>query len=144
MVSHPETPILNCFYHLLWIYVLTVSEFSCLAKSYCVSGLAPMTHIPNQKSAHEVLDANLEARVSPVFTENHLFYPFAIESLYLSLLCLSAALLCYTGFQNYSLIRSTSCSCSTRCFGLGCQLQNLQDFIKIYRALIKDIFLTSF
>ena len=32
-----------------------------------------------------------------------------------------------------------SCSCSTCCFGLGVQLQNLQDFIKIYRALIKDI-----
>ena len=28
MVSHPKTPILNCFYHLLWFYVLTVSEFS--------------------------------------------------------------------------------------------------------------------
>ena len=63
-----------------------------------------------------------------------------IESLYLPLLCLSAALLCYTGFQNYSLIRSTSCSCSTCCFGLGFQHRNLQDFIKIYRAVIKDIF----
>ena len=36
MVSHPKTPILNCFYHLLWFYVLTVSEFSCLAKSFSV------------------------------------------------------------------------------------------------------------
>ena len=72
--------------------------------------------------------------------KNHLFYPFVIESLYLYLLCLSADLLCYTAFQNYSLIRSTSCSCSTCCFGLGFQLQNLQDFIKISRALIKDIF----
>ena len=35
-----------------------------------------------------------------------------------------------------------SCSCSTCCVGLGFQLQNLQDFIKISRALIKDIFLT--
>ena len=26
MVSHPKTPILNCFYHLLWFYFLTVSE----------------------------------------------------------------------------------------------------------------------
>ena len=73
VVSHPTTPILNCFYHLLWFYFLTVSEFSCLAKSYSVSGLTPMPHIPNQlhftqKSAHEVLDANLEARVRPVFT----------------------------------------------------------------------------
>ena len=72
MVSHPKTPILNCFYHLLWFYFLTVSEFSCLAKSYSVSGLTPMPHIPNQhhftqKSAHEVLDAIFEARVSPVF-----------------------------------------------------------------------------
>ena len=71
MVSHPKTPILNSFYHLLWFYVLTVSEFSCLAKSHSVSGLTPMPHIPNQhhftqKSADEVLDAISEARVSPV------------------------------------------------------------------------------
>ena len=73
MVSHPKTPILNCLYHLLWFYFLTVSEFSCLAKSESVSGLARMLHIPNQlhfiqTSAHEVVDANLEARVRPVFT----------------------------------------------------------------------------
>ena len=36
MVSHPKTPILNCFYRLLWFYVLTASEFSCLAKSFSV------------------------------------------------------------------------------------------------------------
>ena len=36
MVSDPKTPILNCFYHLLWLYLLTVSEFSCLAKSFSV------------------------------------------------------------------------------------------------------------
>ena len=36
MVSHPKTPILYCFYHLLWFHVLTVSEFSCLAKSFSV------------------------------------------------------------------------------------------------------------
>ena len=88
-----------------------------------------------------MLDANLEARVRPVFNENHLLYQFVIESLYLSLLCLSAALLCFTGFQNYSLIRYISCSCSTCCFGFGFQSQNLQDFIKVIRALIKDIFL---
>ena len=46
MVSHPKSPILNCFYHLLWFYFLTVSEFSCSAKSYFVSGLTPMPHIP--------------------------------------------------------------------------------------------------
>ena len=145
MVPHPKTPILNIFYHLLWLYVLTVSEFSCLAKSYSVSGLTPLPHSPNhhhfiQKSAHEVLDANLEARVRPPFTQNHFFYPFVIDSLYLSLLCLSAALLCYTGFQNYSLILSIFRSCSSCCFGLGFQNQNLQNFIKIIRALIKDIF----
>ena len=145
MVPHPKTPILNCFYHLLWFCFLTVSEFSCLSKSYSVSGPTPQPHIPNQhhfiqRGAHEVLDANLEATVRPVFTENDLFYSFVIESLYESLLCLSAALLCYTGFQNYSLIRSISCSCSTCCFGLGFPHQNLQDFIKVMRALIKDTF----
>ena len=68
---------------------------------------------------------------------------YLIESLCINLHCLSAALLCYTGFQNHSLIGSTSCSCSTCCFGLGFQLQNLQDFIKISRALFKDIFLVA-
>ena len=57
MVPHPKTPILNCDYHLLWFYLLTVSEFSCLAKSYSVSGLTPLPHNPNKlhitrKSAH--------------------------------------------------------------------------------------------
>ena len=33
MVSNPKTAILNCFYHLLWFYSLTVSDFSCLTKS---------------------------------------------------------------------------------------------------------------
>ena len=73
MVPHPKTPILNCFYRILWFYVLTVSAFSCFAKSYSVSGLAPLPHIPNQhhyiqKSGHEMLDANLEARVRSAFT----------------------------------------------------------------------------
>ena len=73
MVPHPKTPILNCFYHLLWFYCLTVCEFSCLAKSYYVSGLTPLPHIPNQlhfiqKSAHEALEANWEARAMPLFT----------------------------------------------------------------------------
>ena len=36
VVSHPKTPILNCFYHLLWSYFVTVSECSCLAKSFSV------------------------------------------------------------------------------------------------------------
>ena len=73
MVPHPKTPIRYCFYHLLWFYVLNVFEFSCLAKSYSVSGLTHLDHIPyqhhfTQQSAHEVHDTNLEARVRPVFT----------------------------------------------------------------------------
>ena len=73
MVPQPMTPILNCSYHLLWFCVLTVSDFSCLAKSHSVSGLTPLPHISNQlhfiqKSAHEVLDANWEAGVMPIFT----------------------------------------------------------------------------
>ena len=66
MVSHLRTPILKGFYYLLWFQIVTVSEFSCLAKSLSVSGLPPMPQIPNQlhliqKSAHEVLGAILEA-----------------------------------------------------------------------------------
>ena len=73
MVSHPKTPILKSFYHLLWLSFLTVSECSCLAKSYSVSGPTPMPHVRNHlhftgTSAHEVLDANSEPRVRPVFT----------------------------------------------------------------------------
>ena len=67
MVPHPKTPRLNSFYHLLWFYVLTVSQFSCLAKSYSVSRLTTLPHIPNQ---HHFIQksANLEARVRPAFT----------------------------------------------------------------------------
>ena len=36
VVSDPKTPILDCCYHLLWFYLLTVSEFGCLAKSFPV------------------------------------------------------------------------------------------------------------
>ena len=66
MVSHLRTPIVKSFYYLLWFQTVTVSEFSCLAKSFPVSGLTPMPQIPNQlnfiqKSAHEVLGAILEA-----------------------------------------------------------------------------------
>ena len=71
MVPQPKTPIFNCFYHLLWFYFLTVSDFSCLAKSYSVSGLTPLPHIPNQlyftqKSTREVPEAIWEASVMPV------------------------------------------------------------------------------
>ena len=74
MVLHLKTPILNCFCHLLLFYFETVSEFSCLAESYSVSGLTPLPHIPNQLhfiqgSAHEVLEANWEASVIPAFTK---------------------------------------------------------------------------
>ena len=67
MVPHPKTPILNCCHHLLLFSFLSLFEFSCLAKSYSLSGLTPLPHIPNQHhfiqtSAHEVLDASLEAR----------------------------------------------------------------------------------
>ena len=63
MVPHLKTSILNCFYHLLWCYVLTDSELSCLAmlpKPYPVSGPTPLPQIPNQlhciqMRAHEVL-----------------------------------------------------------------------------------------
>ena len=66
MVSHLRTPILKLFYYLLWFQSVTVSEFSCLAKSFPVSGLTPMPQIANhlhfiQRSAHEVLGAILEA-----------------------------------------------------------------------------------
>ena len=76
MVSHVRTPIVQCFYHLLWLYVLTDSEFSCLAmldKPYPVFGPRPVPQIPNrlhcdQKSAHEVLGTILRACTMPVFT----------------------------------------------------------------------------
>ena len=88
--------------HRFWVplqfYFLTVSEFTCLAKSYSVSGLTLLPHIPNQlhsiqKSAHEVLMLIGRQESCQFSQKNHLFYPFVIESLYLSLLCLSAALL---------------------------------------------------
>ena len=64
---HPELPKIPTYlYHLLWVYFVTVSEFSYLARPYPVSGLTPMPQIPNQlhfiqKSAHKVLSAILEA-----------------------------------------------------------------------------------
>ena len=75
MVSHPKTPILNCFTHLLWAYFLTDSDFSCLAmlaKPYPVSGPTYMPHIPNllhcmSKGAHEVLETISEATLMSVF-----------------------------------------------------------------------------
>ena len=76
MVSHLKTPILKCFYNLLCFYVLTDSEFSCLAmlaKPYPVSGPTPMPKIPNllhciHKLAHEVLGTILGTWVMSAFT----------------------------------------------------------------------------
>ena len=45
MVFHLRSP---GFDYLLWLQIVTVSEFSCLAKSFPVSGLTPMPEIPNQ------------------------------------------------------------------------------------------------
>ena len=65
----PQDPYTQLFLPLIvWFYVLTFSEFSCLAKSYPVSGLPPLPHILNQhhfipKSAHEVLEANWEGKI---------------------------------------------------------------------------------
>ena len=69
MASHLRTPILKLFHLLLWFYVVTDSEFSCLAmlaKPYPVSGPTPLPQIPNKllffrKSAHEVPCTILEA-----------------------------------------------------------------------------------
>ena len=43
----PQDPYRQLFLPLIVVLRLTVSEFSCLAKSYSVSGLTPMPHIPN-------------------------------------------------------------------------------------------------
>ena len=76
MVSHLRTPILYCFYHLLWFYFITDSEFSflaMLAKPYPVSGPTYLPEIPNQfhcmsKGADEELGTLLLARRMSVFT----------------------------------------------------------------------------
>ena len=75
MVSHLRTPILNCFYDLLWFYFITDYEFSWLAvvaKPCAVSGITYWPHIPNQlhcmsKGAHEVPGTILLARRMSVF-----------------------------------------------------------------------------
>ena len=72
MVSHPKTPILNCFYHLLWSYSVTVSEIQLLGQVIFCVVLTSVPHLPNQhhftqKSAHEVPNATSEARVRPIF-----------------------------------------------------------------------------
>ena len=77
MVSHLMTPF-KWFSYLLWFYVLTAFEFSCLAmlaKPYPVSGptcLPPITNQPHFMSncAHEVLGTIYGARLMHVFTIN--------------------------------------------------------------------------
>ena len=102
MASHLRTPIFKCFFFLLWFYFVTDSEFSCLAKlakPYPVSDVTYLPEIPNHhqcipKVAHEVLKTISEGQTHVSFPyKTDLFYPIVIESLYLSLLCLSAALL---------------------------------------------------
>ena len=66
-----------------------------------------------------------------------------IESLCLYLLCLPAALLCYTGFQT---IHDSIHILFLLYLLLGFWdflIKSLQDFIKISRALIEDIFLVT-
>ena len=51
MVPHLKTPIFNRFYHLFRFYILTDSEFICLAmqaKPYSVSDPPPLPPIRNQ------------------------------------------------------------------------------------------------
>ena len=75
VVSHLRTPILNCFSYLLWAYVLTDAEFSCLAmlaKPYPVSDPTYLPQIPNElhrmsKCANEVPGTMLVARLMSVF-----------------------------------------------------------------------------
>ena len=75
MLSHLRTPILNCFNHLLWFYLLTDSEFSflaMLAKPYPVSSPTYLPQITDQlhcmsKGAHEVLGTTLVAKLISVF-----------------------------------------------------------------------------
>ena len=102
MIFHLRTPILHWFYHFLWVYLLTNSEFSCLAmmaKQYPVSRPTSMPHIPNQlhciqKSAHEVLGTILGTWTMPAFTKHNLLTHFIW-----TYICLSAAPLCYTCFD---------------------------------------------
>ena len=104
MVSHLRTPILNCFTYLLWGYLLTDSEFSCLAmlaKPYRVSGPTYLPQIPNQLHCMHMrcLGLSLWPDLCQFSLQNHLFCPYVTEALYLSLHCLCAAPLCCTCFD---------------------------------------------
>ena len=105
MVAHLRTPVLNGFSYLLWAYVLTNYEFSCLAilaKPYPVPSPTPLPLIPNQLpciqiSAVEVLGAILEARLQPDFPFEIIYFNgcivFRLASVYSLQLLLSAGLL---------------------------------------------------
>ena len=75
MVSHLRTPILNRFTYVLWAYLSTDYEFTCLAmlaKPYPVSGATYMPQIPNllhcmSKGAHQVLGTVSEAKLMSAF-----------------------------------------------------------------------------
>ena len=75
MVLQLRTPILNCFFYLLWVYFLTDREFSCLAvlaKPYPVSCPTYLPQISNQlhcvsKSEQEVLGSILVVRLMSIF-----------------------------------------------------------------------------
>ena len=84
MVPQPKTPILNCFYHLLWLYFLIDSEFSylaMLAKPYPISSLTPIPLIPNllhciRKNAHEVLGTILGTPVTSVLIHKIIYFVY--------------------------------------------------------------------
>ena len=107
VVSHPRTPILNCFTHLMWAYVLIDSQFSSMAmltKPYLVSGPIYLPQIPDQlhgmlKGAHEVLGTIFEAKLMSVFLMYSFLCSYVTEALYCSLYCLCTARLCYTCFD---------------------------------------------
>ena len=96
---------LNCFSLVLWAYLLTDSEFSCLAmlaKPYPLSGPTPMPLLPHQLrriqiSALEVIGAILEARLQPELRFKSIFFVecivFRLASAFTQHLLLSAALL---------------------------------------------------
>ena len=79
MVTRLRMWILKSFFHLMWLYFLTHSEFSCLAKPYPVSGptyMLPILDRPNciSRCAHEVFIIVYWATLTSVLT----LKPFAL------------------------------------------------------------------
>ena len=72
MVSHPKTLILNCFYHLLWFYFLTVSEFSCLANSLTLS--VPCRPMPMVSSVDQVAAYEVCSHPASVYLVDHVLH----------------------------------------------------------------------